>query len=168
MTGLECLKEEMAKRGCSKAQIESKTVAIVLDILAGTGTEFTKLHEDSKRMEERRKELDRREKQIDAKKEKVDEQVRSIVQQVEETKEYVKGFFEALEKCETKEARDKLKIAQTFRNSVGLPNCSSNTAYIEGLAKILAGGEVIYIEKIKYIDKDSPLVDEQLHFTQRI
>ena len=45
MSGLDCLREEMARRGCTKAQIESKTAAVVLDILANSGDKYTKLAE---------------------------------------------------------------------------------------------------------------------------
>ena len=46
------LKQEMLKRGCTKAQTESKLVAIVLDIVAETGTAYTDLREAEQRVKE--------------------------------------------------------------------------------------------------------------------
>ena len=45
MTGLDCLKEELLKRGCTKQQADSKVVPVVLEILANNGTPYTEMEE---------------------------------------------------------------------------------------------------------------------------
>lgn len=45
MTGIECLRAEMEKRGMTKSQQTSKVVAVVLDILSNTGTSYTSVYD---------------------------------------------------------------------------------------------------------------------------
>ena len=46
MNGLECLQEELLKRGFSKNQVQqSKMIPAVLDILANTGTVYSEIRE---------------------------------------------------------------------------------------------------------------------------
>ena len=56
MTSLDCLREELKRRGMINAQIESAVVAVVLDIVANSGDKYTKIreaeHETSKRLKE--------------------------------------------------------------------------------------------------------------------
>lgn len=48
-------------------------------------------------------------------------------------------FGKSLEAMETPEARDQLKTAQLFTNTVKIQSKENNTAYIQGLAQILCG-----------------------------
>lgn len=170
MTGLECLKEEMAKRGCSKAQIESKTVAIVLDILSNTGTKFTEQFDEDKFLDHKKKSLELketqlkgREKRIEQRMEEVEERINDVNKSIEETKEYIKSFYESLKQCETPEARDKQKLAQLFVNTVNLESSQNNTAFIEGLARILASNtEAVAIERLKSVKTDLSEYSEHL------
>lgn len=170
MTGLECLKEEMAKRGCSKAQMESKTVAIVLDILSNTGTKFTEQYEVEKTIEDKKRRLELketqlkgREKRIEQRMEEVEGRINDVNKSIDETKEYIKSFYESLKQCETPEARDKQKLAQLFVNTVNLESSQNNTAFIEGLARILASNtEAVAIERLKSVDTDLTQYSEHL------
>ena len=135
MTGLDMLKQEMLKRGCTKAQTESKLVAIVLDIVAEAGTAYTDLREAEERMKDiafaaaalqiQRKEVKTAEETFRA-----------------ETGKYIEDFKNLLRDCETAKARDALKVAQIFTDSIQIRTAYDNTAYINGLAMILCGQEI--------------------------
>lgn len=135
MTGLEMLKQEMLKRGCTKAQTESKLVAIVLDIVAETGTAYTDLLEAEERMKKinnAEAALRKREKALEEAKEKFRA----------ETGDYVEDFKNLLRDCETAKARDALRVAQMFTDSIDIKTAYDNTAYINGLAMLLCGQEI--------------------------
>lgn len=135
MTGLEMLKQEMLKRGCTKAQTESKLVAIVLDIVAETGTAYTDLREAEERMKKTNNAeaaLRKREKAL----EEAEEKFRA------ETGDYVEDFKNLLRDCETAKARDALRVAQMFTDSIDIKTAYDNTAYINGLAMLLCGQEI--------------------------
>ena len=135
MTGLDMLKQEMLKRGCTKAQTESKLVAVVLDIVAETGTAYTDLREAEERMKDialaaaalqtQRKEVKTAEETFRA-----------------ETGKYIEDFKNLLRDCETAKARDALKVAQIFTDSIQIRTAYDNTAYINGLAMLLCGQEI--------------------------
>lgn len=153
MTGLDCLKEEMAKRGCTKAQTESKTAAIVMDILAAEGTtKFTDFYEIEKELGDKARELNAREEYLSMREQHVSEAEEALkarerdIEKMISTKFkaielYVNSFQTGLERCETAEGRDMMRRAQVFKNSVSINTPQNNTAYIEGLANILAGGK---------------------------
>ena len=65
-------------------------------------------------------------------------------------------FFQAVEECETLEGKDTLKKAQMFVNTVNLNTKYDNTAFIIGLASILAQGNVAPIEELRKINPDVP------------
>ena len=135
MTGLDMLKQEMLKRGCTKAQTESKLVAIVLDIVAETGTAYTDLLEAEERMKKinnAEAALRKREKALEEAKEKFRA----------ETGDYVEDFKNLLRDCETAKARDALRVAQMFADSIDIKTAYDNTAYINGLAMLLCGQEI--------------------------
>jgi hypothetical protein len=135
MTGLEAVKQEMIKRGCTKAQTESKLIAVVLDIVAEAGTAYTDLREAEERMKDialaaaalqtQRKEVKTAEETFRA-----------------ETGKYIEDFKNLLRDCETAKARDALKVAQIFTDSIQIRTAYDNTAYINGLAMILCGQEI--------------------------
>ena len=135
MTGLEMLKQEMIKRGCTKAQTESRLVAIVLDIVAETGTAYTDLREAEQRVQEIEEEAAAA-RRLWEKYTETENKFR------EETKDYVEDFKALLMRCETAKARDALKVAQMFTDSIDIKCAYDNTAYINGLAMILCGQEI--------------------------
>ena len=71
-----------------------------------------------------------------------------------ETEEYIKKFLDSIEKCETAEARDTMKTAQMFVNSVDVDTKYDNTAFIIGLASILSNGQINGIDELKKINKN--------------
>ena len=152
MTGLQCLKEEMQKRGASKALTESKAVAMVLDIVADGGSVYTDMAEAVKeynalldKIENTKRELARKGLELDA-------IIARKARETEAAAEYLEYIKEALCECETKEGRDAIKRALVFINAVDVDTKYDNTAYIIGLASILSGGRVEAMPELKKIN----------------
>ena len=148
MTGLEALKQEMIKRGCTKAQTESKLIAVVLDIVAETGTAYTDLREAEQRVKDIEKEAAATrlgwERYMEA-----DRKFR------EDVKEYIEDFKTSLKLCETDKARDALRVAQIFTDTVEIKSPYDNTAYINGLAMLLCGQKIPAPMALRKVEKPS-------------
>ncbi len=149
MTGLECLKEEMLKRGCSKALTESKAVGVVLEIVADGGTVYTDTREAEEKLNALRREIER----YEIKTERVREQYKEICEEKEtqikkvavkfaKIDESLKALEKRLMECETQEARDAIRTAQFFVNNIKIDSPQNNTAFIYGLAMIIAGHNI--------------------------
>lgn len=148
MTGLDCLREEMIKRGCTKQQVNSRVVPIILDILAETGTLYTDVDDLEQKRTEQQRNLERRELAIATEWSRCIQTAKDtaaymemVDERISEFKEYIEKFNHSLENCETAEGSDKLRLAQMFRNSVSINTVYDNTEYIRGLWAILAGSE---------------------------
>lgn len=149
MTGLEAVKQEMIKWGCTKAQTESKLIAVVLDIVAETGTAYTDLREAEQRVKEIENEAaaTRRgwERYMEA-----DRKFR------EDVKEYIEDFKTSLKLCETDKARDALRVAQIFTDTVKINSPHDNTAYINGLAMLLCGQKIPAPMALRKVEEPAP------------
>ena len=154
MTGLECLREEMRNRGCTKAQTESKTVAIVLDILTSNGERYSNVWEDEQRIAWWKKALQNSEDYRQAEKKRLDKIRMDINKEIETAQKYIDEFFEALKSCETAEMRDRLKTAQVYVNTINIDTKYDNTAFIVGLASILSGAQINAVSELKKINKN--------------
>ena len=160
MTGLECLREEMERRGATKTMIESKTAAMVLDIVANAPDEIcVKEQETEQRLESLRRaieraeiELNRIKSQQETEEHKADAKLKEVMQAESRAMAYIEKFNESLTKCETAEGRDRMKIAQMFVNSVDVNTKYDNTAFIIGLSAILTQGGVNAMDEIKKIN----------------
>ena len=149
MTGLECLKEEMTRRGCTKSQVESKTVAVVLEIVANGGTIYTDLMEAEKRTEHVKSQyanyyvlLNDTKRELEMVRNELQAEKVRLSKRQEATLEYLKEFERRLMVCETPEQRDTLRTAQFYINSVRVNSDQNNTAFINGLGKILSGNVI--------------------------
>ena len=153
MTGLDCLREEMAKRGCNKAQIESKAVAVVLDILSNGGTINTDVWEAEHKLKwckyEHQAEENRHEREIKSIQTRLANMREQTTSLMEEAREYIEAFNKSLSECESAEGRDAMRRAQVFVNSVDVDTKYDNTAYIIGLAAILSDGKMGAINELK-------------------
>lgn len=159
-TGLDCLKEEMLCRGCTKQQTETKTVAIVLDILANTDTIHTdiyKAREELNHLHAKSEELSR---QVSERKEQLRSLYREEHKDLEETRkiieeihEYVDKFDKSLIECETPEQRDKMRTVQFFLDNTNINTKYDNTAYIVALGAILSDGRINPISELQKINK---------------
>ena len=166
MTGLDCLREELEKRGLNKAQINSKVAAVVLDVVAQSGDKYTQMwkseEETSKRecdalntiMQAEHKEIE-----LNARIERAERALELCKEKKRQIESYVSKMCEALENCETPEGRDTMRIAQMFVNTVNVDTKYDNTAYIIGLAAILSMGGISPIDELKKINKKLPDID---------
>lgn len=144
MTGLDCLRNELTARGFSKAQVDSKVVAGVLDILSESGTVYTELYEAQK-------ELSLVKASTAAEMSNYRREIESTQHNLAVMVSYINNFKEEIKKCETPEARDKMRIAQLFVNSVDVETPQNKTAFIVGLASILADGKIGMLESLQKI-----------------
>ena len=149
MTGIELFRDEMRRRGCTEAQIKSKGVTTTLDIISNSNM-FSDLAETEEQLEKAKRQLAVLENNTRREKERLERIRCNQSEELERVDEYIKNFNESLEKMETPEARDALKTAQLFINTIDVQTDQNNTAFISGLAMILCGvrgGE--YPEKLK-------------------
>lgn len=135
---LEELKQEMIKRGRPKSQVNSKTVALVLDILADSGTAFIDAWEAE---EKTRVETARLESERQSLKRQIDEyeKMRKATEASFAGKTaYIKDWYETIKATETAEGRDTMRKAQFYINEVR--TIATPATYADGLARILASG----------------------------
>lgn len=153
MTGLECLREELLKRGFNKTHVQNKLVAATLDILANTDNVYTDTVAAEKELEAIRSRI-RHENTRFMQREFYIKQEREKIDRIKETLfEYIDKFLAALNNCETEEGRDAMRRAQMFVNSVTVDSKYDNTAYIIGLAAILSDGKIGAIDELRKINK---------------
>lgn len=160
MTGLDCLKEEMLSRGCTKAQCESKTVAVVLDILSKSGDAYTRQYEMEAELKKIQEECECWDKYYAELMERIKWERQKQENWENETQSYINDLISQIEKCESIEGRDRIKCAQMFVNSVDVSTKYDNTAYIIGLSAILSGGKIAPVDELRKINKKIPTLRE--------
>lgn len=166
MTGLDCLREELASRGLSTQQINSKAVAVVLDVVAQSGNKYTEMWKSEQDVSKRERDAlntimwaEHKEIDLNARIEKAERALELCEEKKRQIESYVSKMCEALENCETPEGRDTMRIAQMFVNTVNVDTKYDNTAYIIGLAAILSMGGISPIDELKKINKKLPDID---------
>lgn len=167
MTGLDCLREEMEKRGLSKVQIESKTAAVVLDIVANAGNKYEEIQKQetdaTKRLKEIEDSIREHEKDIEYYKRllsKWESEIEKARECRKHCEDYIDEFNKSISECETPEGRDAMRIAQMYVNSVNVDTKYDNTAYIIGLASILSKGNINAIGELQKINKKLPKIED--------
>ena len=168
MTGLECLYEELQKRGYKKQQIVNlKIIPVLLDIISNSGGMYQELDTLQKDVNRLKKEKKEAENELSILKSSMSGLKMDIQNKADlcykQTEEYINKFFDALNSCETPEARDALKTAQMFVNSVDVETKYDNTAFIIGLSAILTRGAVAPVDELRKINKKIP----ELHLMKR-
>lgn len=153
MTGIECLKEELRKLGCNKSQTESKVIPLVLGIVAGEPEKWVDIAEWKKEIEDDKREIEIREARV-AQEERTAKALLEKAQAVyKTTQDYIDAFYTTIQNGETPEGRDKLRKAQLFVNSVTVDTKYDNTAFIAGLAAVLAGEDPISNGPLKKLEQ---------------
>lgn len=149
--GKELLFEELRARGLTESQIKSKAVAVLLDVIANDGTDrYLNAKEVDDELKEKKEALVSLQNSLKIRKWQNEEVLKSLRRRSDnleenikamraEFDEYVAEFGKSLEAMETPEARDQLKAAHLFTNTVKIQSKENNTAYIQGLAQILCG-----------------------------
>lgn len=170
MNGLDFVREEMERRGYSKSQIESKTAAVVVDILTEGRANYLEMVDnesaETRRLESLHHQIREAERTVswyNATIENLKMKYKGVVAQAEEAQKYIADFNLALLECETDEGRDAMRRAQVFINSVNVDTKYDNTAYIIGLAAILSDGKCGAIEELHKIN---PKIDIEEHAEQ--
>ena len=162
MTGLECLKAELIKKGFTRSQADSKVVTGVLDVIANSNGEFT----DLKKTQEEINALERKKETLEDKIRWLTDAKNTVIASINKLSRdkyepiinYINDFYAALAKCETPDARDRLKLAQMFVNSVSVDTKYDNTAMIIGLASIISPGEMAAVNELHKINKRIPAI----------
>lgn len=163
MTGLECLREELERRGATKNQINSVVVGMVLDIVSESGNIYQRTAEAENKLRHIEKVYDGTKLELESLNRRLDKKNDEIVAQIKEAQkildekndeylEYIEAFQNALNECETSEGRDAMRIAQVFVNSVDVDTKYDNTAFIIGLSAILTSGRIGAIEELKKVN----------------
>lgn len=157
MTGLDALREEIIRRGGTEAMAKSKTAALVLEILS-EGKAYSTVQWEIEELE-RKLEYTKTAPQRDAetkllKAEHVYCDARQMKAEVDEKVKYIESWVDGLNQCETPEARDNMRTAQVFINTVNVDTKYDNTAFIVALASILTGGKINGVKALKNINKD--------------
>ena len=178
--GIDCLKEELIKRGAKKKQVESEVVAMTLDILAETGNSYsdlTALREEEKalkssiaKMEVRIKGLENEEsvaqKRLDAVKNSLRDETKALSdfqqKKIAEIEAYIERFNQSLKACESDEGRDLMRRAQIFVNTCErmMETPQNKTAYINALGNILSGkpvGDISFDNKFESVKTEDAM-----------
>lgn len=165
MTGLDCLRKELERRGLTKAQINSKVVPVVLDVVAQSGKKYTEMWKSEEEASKRERELLNTIMWAEEKEKSISERIETAKRELElyekkkcEIEDYVNKLSDALNQCETPEGRDTMRTAQMFVNMVNLVTKYDNTAYIIGLAAILSKGGINAIDELRKINTKLPNV----------
>lgn len=152
MTGLECLREELKKRGFNDHNVNGKLVAAVLDILSNTDHIYSDMVKAEQELDAVRKDVKRKSLEYRKREFYLEQAERDFKQARLEVEQYIEKFNAAITECETAEGRDAMRRAQTFVNSVSVNSKYDNTAYIIGLASILTNGGIGAIDKLKKLN----------------
>ena len=151
MTGRQIFITEMQKRGMTNQQINSKVLAVALDILSDNEDLIFEMVKDLEdKVVELKSEIRRYEEMatkaeteyLKKKKQFNDFEIalaNSALQIWRDSATYIAEWLESLKNCETAEGRDLMRKAQVFINSTDVNTKYDNTAYIIGLASILSG-----------------------------
>ena len=151
MTGRQIFITEMQKRGMTNQQINSKVLAVALDILSDNEDLIFEMVKDLEdKVVELKSEIRRYEEMatkaeteyLKMKKQFNDFEIaltNSALQIWRDSATYIAEWLESLKNCETAEGRDLMRKAQVFINSTDVNTKYDNTAYIIGLASILSG-----------------------------
>lgn len=145
------IRDEMKKRGCTKAQMESRSLGIILDIIAETDVykKMIDVEQELNVLESRKADAERT---IDFRWRELRKAQSDFEATKREYNAYIEDFNKHLENCATDVARDRLRIAQTFINTANIATGYDNTAFIIGLASILSQGGMNPVDEFKKIN----------------
>ena len=139
MTGLECLYEELGKRG-ARGYKQSTLIAMVLDIVADSGTFYTDRAKRDRVAATKLTEMEHSLRSAKCRYDSMKWDMKMVLKQFDEMRAYIEAFNRSLSECETPDGRDRMKRAQAFINAVNIDSKYDNTAFIIGLASILGEG----------------------------
>ena len=160
---LQELRGKMYEKGLMKQSVESKAVTIAYGIMSECETTAADIAENEAQLRRTKTDISDCERQLSYKRwnlERQEEDLTKYRQNLDNKKQEIEGyiseFYEKLNQCETPEARDAMRIAQMYINSVDVETKYDNTAFIVGLAAILTGKTMEPVEELKKINKSLP------------
>ncbi len=155
MTTLEYVKRKLMDRGLTRQQCEAKLVPVVLDIIMECGDNVQEFQTKEK-LERLKEDCVEAQKYLEKLRNLYREEIQKQQEWRDDIESYVNNLLSQIEKCETAEGRDRMKLAQMFVNSVNVDTKYDNTAFIIGLAGILSKGEVAPVDELRKINKKIP------------
>lgn len=155
---LDRIREALRKKGLYGQQLYTKTLPVLLDVIAEksldcNGSPFLDIYEAERKLKDLNTQIERKTEALEELKQTEANVRKAILLAREQDYEYIESFYKSLESCETPEAKDNMRIAQMYVNSVEINTKYDNTAFIIGLASILSGGKMEPIEELKKINK---------------
>lgn len=160
---LQELRGKLYEQGLFKQSVESKAVTMAYGIMTGTETTAADIAENEILLRKTKtaisdceRELSYKRWNFEREKEDIEKYKQSFDKKRQEIEGYISEFCKKLEQCETAEARDAMRIAQMYINSVEVETKYDNTAFIVGLAAILTGKTMEPVEELKKINKNLP------------
>ena len=163
MTGRDALKEELQRRGATKAQLNSKLIPWMLEIFSEGREEYIRLYELDREIDDAERKIKRlnadrleAERELRQLRESAKKERQSLQEFKEELEARIAKFEESLANCESEEGRDAMRTAQLFIDATDVVTKYDNTAYIIGLASILSNGKVGAMETLNKINKRLP------------
>lgn len=152
---LDEMKEELIKRGLHPTQTTAKAIPHVMDIMTQDDKywDLVRIDEEIRSQEKR---AERARAIADGAEKRAAELMRASLKGIKNDKEYIANFYKALFDCDTAEAKDNMKAAQVFINSVNVNTVYDNTAFIIGLVAILSGGKVGAMEELHKLNTKMP------------
>ena len=160
MKALDEIREELKKKGANSGQLSSKLLPMIMDVVSGAGDKYSamyKLENDIMSLRVSFDVINKAKKNLEADVNWLKDERQTIIDEInEEIGGYCEKFIKALNECETPEARDRLRIAQMFVNSVHVEGVNDNAMYIAGLASILSNGEVAALDELQKMKPNKP------------
>lgn len=141
ITTLEELREAMYKRGMTKASCNTRAVAVAFDIMTECGHISADIVASENIIKEKQKEIASLDFYYERKKKQWTREEQQAIRESVKLQREREAFQKDLESCETPEARDAMRLARVFKDSIRIDTKYDNTAYINQLGAILSLGD---------------------------
>lgn len=153
---LQELRGKLYEQGLFKQSVESKAVTMAYGIMTGTETTAAEIAENEALLRKTKSEIQKAESGLYYRQRRFEDEKEKYLKEKAIAEKHIDEFYDALTKCETEEARDALRIAQMYANSIDVRTAYDNTAYIVGLAAILTGKKIDPELELKKINPKLP------------
>ena len=153
---LQELRGKLYEQGLFKQSVESKAVTMAYGIMTGTETTAAEIAENEALLRKTKSEIQKAESRLYYRQRMFEDEKEKYLKEKAIAEKHIDEFYDDLTKCETEEARDALRIAQMYTNSIDVRTAYDNTAYIVGLAAILTGKKIDPELELKKINPKLP------------
>lgn len=122
------MQSEMRKRGATRQTTNCVTARMCYDILSGAGTVFEDIPQAEKALAKIKDACEFERRRLSCKQEAIEKRERTV-----------RELSAKLQEAQTEEAKDRIRLAEYFKANCEISTKYDNTAFINGLAAILAG-----------------------------